>query len=85
MTGKALKREPSRVISISFPLSELEEIDTLCASNFMSRTSWIVTAAKEKLENDRTSKTTNILKKLLQVEQAESKLQKIAIKEGSMN
>ena len=75
MTKKTLKREPSRVISLSFPLSDLEEIDTLCASNFMSRTSWIVKASKEKLENDRESKTTNILKKLLQTEQAESKVQ----------
>ena len=50
------KRELSRQFSVSFPLSILEEIELICAAKFMTRTSWLVQAAQEKINADRIEK-----------------------------
>lgn len=61
---KRIKREPSKQFSVALPIELLEEIDTICAANFLSRSSWIFTAAKEKIERDRDRKKTDLIEKL---------------------
>jgi metal-responsive CopG/Arc/MetJ family transcriptional regulator len=53
---KERKREEAVRFTVSFPKTFLNEIDIICASNFSSRTSWLIQAAKEKLERDRIEK-----------------------------
>lgn len=62
---RKIKREPSKQFSVALPIELLEEIDTICASNFLSRSSWILMAAKEKIERDRDRKKTDLIEKLL--------------------
>ncbi len=57
---KNSKREESVRFSVNFPKSLLEEINTICAHNFMTKNAWIVQAAKNVLEKSRLEK----LKKL---------------------
>ena len=53
---KKSKRLNVKQFSVSFPESLLEEIDIACHSEYTTRTSWLVAAAKERLENDRLKK-----------------------------
>jgi len=62
--SRKIKREPSKQFSISLPLEMVEEIDTICALNFTSRSSWIFMAAKEKLERDREKKKVDLRERL---------------------
>lgn len=62
--SKINKREPSQQFSVSFPKILLEEIDTICASNYISRTAWLLKAAKEKLQKERKEKTIRMLENL---------------------
>lgn len=62
---RKIKREPSKQFSVSLPVELLEEIDTICAANFLSRAAWILMAAKEKIERDRDKKKTGLIEKLL--------------------
>lgn len=50
------RRETSRQFSVSFPESLLKEIELICATKFMTRTSWLVQAAQEKINADRIEK-----------------------------
>lgn len=54
--SRVSRREPSKQFSVSFPETLIDEIDTICATNFMTRTSWLVTAAKEKISRNRLEK-----------------------------
>jgi metal-responsive CopG/Arc/MetJ family transcriptional regulator len=62
--SRKIKREPSRQFSISLPLELLEEVETICALNFISRSSWMFMAAKEKIERDREKKKGELIDKL---------------------
>ena len=62
--SRKIKREPSKQFSISLPLELLEEIDTICALNFLSRSSWMFMAAKEKIERDREKRKVDLIDKL---------------------
>lgn len=62
--SRKIKREPSKQFSISLPLEMIEEIDTVCALNFLSRSSWMLMAAKEKIENDREKRKIDLINKL---------------------
>jgi len=53
---KLTRREDARKFSVSFPTSLVEEIDTICKVNYMSRSSWLIAAAKERLGNERIKK-----------------------------
>lgn len=56
-------------ISIKVPKSILEEIDQLCKTNYISRTSWFVSAARNTLKHQRTSKMEKILSKIKEMEE----------------
>lgn len=60
-----IKRKDAKQFSVSFPMSLLEEIDTICKTNYMTRSSWLVAAAREKVGNERLKKIEQ-LKKLNQ-------------------
>lgn len=62
--SRKIKREPSKQFSISLPLEMIEEIDTMCALNFLSRSAWMFMAAKEKMENDREKRKIDLIDKL---------------------
>jgi metal-responsive CopG/Arc/MetJ family transcriptional regulator len=54
--SKKTKREPSKQFSVNFPKTLLDEIDTICAANYMTRTSWLVGVARSKLTKERLEK-----------------------------
>lgn len=58
--GKPEKRQ----FSISLPVSLIEEIDTVCAATFITRTAWFSKAAQEKLDNDRAEREKRLQEKL---------------------
>lgn len=60
------KREDARKFSVSFPSSLVEEIDTICKITYLTRSSWLIAAAKEKLGNER-------LKKMEQLKELENR------------
>lgn len=61
MTRK--KREDVFQFSVSFPRVIVEEIDTICKSQYLSRSSWLFAAAKEKLEKEMLKKIEKLKKK----------------------
>lgn len=54
--SKSTKRVDAKHFSVSFPKSLVEEIDTICKGNYMTRSSWLVASAKEKIGADRIKK-----------------------------
>ena len=60
----AIKKEAGKAFSVIFPNSLLEEIDTICANQYISRTSWLLRAAKQFLEKERADRTEEILAKI---------------------
>jgi len=55
-------------VSLSIPRNMLEEIDALCAANFMTRSAWFLQSAREKLEKERFEKSKNLLNQLKTLE-----------------
>lgn len=53
---KVIKNHNTRAISISFPNDLLEEVDIICKINYLSRSSWLIAAAREKLATERAKK-----------------------------
>ncbi|AIL13715.1 hypothetical protein IM40_09855 (plasmid) [Candidatus Paracaedimonas acanthamoebae] len=62
------RTEISTKVSLSLPNVMLEEIDILCAANFMTRSSWFLQAAREKLEKERLEKSKNLISHLKDLE-----------------
>ncbi len=58
------RREPTKQVTVSLPIITVEEIDVICGSNMITRTSYIFSAVKEKLERDRSLKERDIITKL---------------------
>lgn len=65
----AIKKEETQAFTIKFPKSLTEEIDQICAKNYITRTSWLIRAARELLEKERMTKTEDILAKIANKEQ----------------
>jgi hypothetical protein len=42
----------------------LEEIDQICSANYITRTAWIIKAAIEKLERERTKSAEDLIAKI---------------------
>lgn len=61
-------KEKTNTFSVRFPVSLIEEMDQLCSSNYITRTSWLIKAAKEKIERERTNNTENIIAKIARFE-----------------
>jgi len=64
MAQRIKKREPSKQFSVNFPVTLLEEIDTICNANYTTRTAWLLKAAREKLSRERNEKTIKFLEEL---------------------
>ena len=60
----AKKKEDSHQFSVKFPKSLLEEIDQICTANYITRTAWIIKAAIEKLERERTKSAEDLIAKI---------------------
>jgi len=60
----AIKKEDSKAFTVKFPNSLLEEIDQICAIDYITRTSWLIKAAKKLVEKERILRTEDILAKI---------------------
>lgn len=60
----AIKKEDAKAFTVKFPKSLVEEVDQICANNYITRTSWLIKAARELLEKERISRTADILAKI---------------------
>ncbi len=60
----AIKKEETQAFTVKFPKSLTEEIDQICARNYITRTAWLLRAARELLEKERMAKTEDLLAKL---------------------
>ena len=60
----AIKKEETKAFTVKFPISIIEEIDQICASNYITRTSWLIKAAKSLLEKERMDSTEELLAKI---------------------
>jgi metal-responsive CopG/Arc/MetJ family transcriptional regulator len=65
----AVKKEAFKAFTVKFPISIVEEIDQICASNYITRTSWLIRAAKNLLETERMKNTDELIAKLSDKEQ----------------
>ena len=57
-------KEETFTFSVRFPVSLVEEVDQVCSSNYITRTSWLIRAAKEKLERERIDSTEHLIAKI---------------------
>lgn len=64
----AVQKEETKAFTVKFPVSLVEEIDKICASNYFTRTSWLIRAAKNVLEKERVKSTDELLAKLTNAE-----------------
>lgn len=55
-------------ISLGVPDFLVEEIDAICSADFITRTSWFIHAAKEKLERDKRERSKKLIEKLKELE-----------------
>jgi metal-responsive CopG/Arc/MetJ family transcriptional regulator len=60
----ARKKEDSHQFSVKFPKSLLEEIDQICAANYITKTTWLIRSAIEKLERERTKGAEDLIAKI---------------------
>jgi len=67
-TLMAIKKEETKAFTVKFPISIVEEIDQICASNYITRTSWLIKAAKQLLEKERMESTEELLAKIAEKE-----------------
>lgn len=54
----------TKQFSVSLPIELLEEIDAICSINQISRSAWILKAARELLEKERMEKKEDLLRRL---------------------
>ncbi len=60
----AIKKEEMKAFTIKVPKGLLEEIDQICATNYITRTSWMIKAAKTLLDQERIETSEEMLAKL---------------------
>lgn len=63
-----IKKEETKAFTVNFPVSLVREIDQICASNYITRTSWLIRAAKTLIEKERMKNTDELLAKLANIE-----------------
>ena len=61
-------KEVSRSFTVSFPESLVEEIDQICSSAYISRTSWLIRSARELLEKERRVSANELISKIAEKE-----------------
>jgi len=64
----SIKKEPTKAFTVKLPVSIVEEIDQICARNYITRTSWLIRAARTLIEKERVENTDEILAKIAQKE-----------------
>ena len=57
-------KPPMKQFSVNFPISIIEEIDTICSATYVSRTSWLIKAAQDKLNSIRAENERKLKEKL---------------------
>jgi metal-responsive CopG/Arc/MetJ family transcriptional regulator len=62
------KQENVAQFSVRFPNEVVEEIDQICASRLITRSSWLLSAAKEKLYNERMRNAEELISKIARQE-----------------
>jgi metal-responsive CopG/Arc/MetJ family transcriptional regulator len=62
------KKEEKKAFTVKFPISIIEEIDQICDSNYITRTSWLIKASKLLLEKERLESTEELLAKITEKE-----------------
>ena len=60
----AIKKEDTQSFTVRFPKSLTEEIDQICAKNYITRTSWLIRAARTLLEKERMDNIDEMLAKI---------------------
>lgn len=63
-----MKKETTKSLSVKFPLTILEEIDQLCSSNHITRTSWLIKASKMLLKQERIKSTDELIERIYKIE-----------------
>ncbi len=58
------KKENMSQFSVRFPDEVIEEIDQICNSLFITRSSWLLMAAKDKLSNERVKNAEELISKI---------------------
>jgi len=58
------KKEDTHSFTVNFPKTLVEEIDVICSAEFITRTSWLIRAARELLEKERKKRSEELLDKL---------------------
>lgn len=62
------KKEETKAFTVKFPKSLVEEIDQICTSLYIPRTSWLIKAARFLLEKERISNTEELLARISEKE-----------------
>ena len=60
----AAKTEEMKAVTVKLPKGMLDEIDQICSSNYTTRTSWMIRAARTLLDNERARTSEEILAKI---------------------
>ncbi len=60
----AIKKEEMKAFTIKVPKDLLQEIDQICATNYITRTSWMIKAAKTLLDQERIGSSEDFLARL---------------------
>ena len=68
----ARRKEEFQAFTVKFPKSLVEEIDLICSSQYITRTSWLIRAAKTLLEKERMPRAEELLNKLLEKEKKDT-------------
>lgn len=60
----AIKKEEMKAFTIKIPKDTLQEIDQICSTNYITRTSWMIKAAKALLDQERIGSSEDLLARL---------------------
>lgn len=70
----SVKRGETKAFTVKFPIDLVAEIDQICATNYITRTSWLIKAARKLLESERVSNSEEILAKIANKEKQMGKI-----------
>ncbi len=57
------QEQPIKRVSLDFPESILNQIDSICRETFITRRKWFIDAANDKLQKDKLNKIDMIVRK----------------------
>ena len=58
------KKEDTHSFTVNFPKTLVEEIDVICSADLISRSSWLLRAARKLMEKERKKRSEELLNKL---------------------